>query len=306
MPSAIPKEESPAGASARVSALAESDAVKPSCVTAHLRLYRVPEWAHILPLPLATFDLAAPLDVSLPAAARGIANAFAILAFGFLLNAVSDRHVDRDTRKNPLLLPASVDYRWSLALLPTLSVLLASFSPWPAQLATFACLFLGCVYSVGPRLKSIPVVGSLLNAVGFTPILILGMSGPELPPGFGNVALTFAALLLQNQFLHEAGDCIEDRASGIRTTWLTLGPRWTALLAAGAGLAALLAAAGVTAAGGQVAVLLLIGGVFGLGFPLLLARPQLSPASAARLRVYHRWCSVAAGSSLYLAWRLAP
>src|SRR5437867_5940212 len=78
-----------------------------------LRLYRAPQWLHILPLPLATFDAGVPLATALLAAARGIANAFAILAFGFLLNAVSDRHVDRDARKNPLLAVGHVGYKTS-------------------------------------------------------------------------------------------------------------------------------------------------------------------------------------------------
>jgi hypothetical protein len=126
------------------------------------RLYRAPEWVHILPLPLATFDASVPLGTALLAAARGIANAFAILAFGFLLNAVSDRYVDRDARKNPLLLPGHDGYKTSLVVLPALSVVLAAFSPWPVQLATAWCLTLACVYSIGPRLKSIPVVGMII------------------------------------------------------------------------------------------------------------------------------------------------
>src|SRR5438093_6170667 len=100
-----------------------------------LRLYRAPQWLHMLPLPLATFDAAVPLPTALLAAARGIANAFAILAFGFLLNAVSDRHVDRDARKNPLLVPGRRGYKTSLVVLPAVSLALAAFSPWPVQLA---------------------------------------------------------------------------------------------------------------------------------------------------------------------------
>ena len=76
----------------------------------------------MLPLPLATFDAGVPLDAALLAAARGIANAFAILAFGFLLNAVSDRHVDRDPRKNPLLVPGHGGYKASLVVLPAVNV----------------------------------------------------------------------------------------------------------------------------------------------------------------------------------------
>ena len=59
-----------------------------------LLFYRAPEWLHILPLPLATFDAGIPLGTATLAAARGIANAFAILAFGFLLNAVEPNSIE--------------------------------------------------------------------------------------------------------------------------------------------------------------------------------------------------------------------
>ena len=201
------------------------------------------QWLHVLPLPLATFDATVPVDTALLAVARGIVNAFAILAFGFLVNAISDRHVDRDARKNPLLVPGRDGYKASLVTLPAVSIALAAFSPWPVQLATAFSLMVGIVYSVGPRLKIIPVVGTLTNAAWYTPVLFLGMAGPSLPAGFGGIAIAFTTLLLQNQLIHEAGDRIEDEASGIRTTWLALGPRWTALLAACVGAVATVVAA---------------------------------------------------------------
>lgn len=263
-----------------------------------LRLYRIRQWLHVLPLPLATFDTAVPLATALPAAARGIANAFAILAFGFLVNAISDRHVDRDVRKNPLLVPGRDRYKPSLVSLPAVSIALAAFSPWPVQLATACCLMVGIVYSVGPRLKIVPVVGTLTNAAWYTPVLFLGMARPSLPAGFGIIATAFIALLLQNQLIHEAGDRIEDEASGIRTTWLALGPRWTALLAACAGLVATVATAS-TLTGFRYAV----GAIFILVFPLLLAWDGLTAERAARLRVAHRWCAVLCGAALYVALR---
>ena len=276
----------------------------PAAVILHFyRLYRAPEWVHILPLPLATFDASVPLGTAMLAAARGIANAFAILAFGFLLNAVSDRHVDRDARKNPLLVPGHGRYKTSLVVLPAISVALAAFSPWPVQLATAWCLTLGCVYSIGPRLKAIPVVGTLTDAAGFAPILFLGMVGPSLPVGFGTIAIIFAALLLQNQLIHESGDRDDDAASGLRTTWLTLGPRWTALLAAAAGTVATVGTASSDAGVRSASVPAIVCAAFVLAFPLLLAWNALTPARARRLRVVHRWCALLVGATLYVAWR---
>ncbi len=256
------------------------------------------QWLHVLPLPLATFDATVPVDTALLAVARGIVNAFAILAFGFLVNAISDRHVDRDARKNPLLVPGRDGYKASLVTLPAVSIALAAFSPWPVQLATAFSLMVGIVYSVGPRLKIIPVVGTLTNAAWYTPVLFLGMAGPSLPAGFATIAIAFMTLLLQNQLIHEAGDRLEDEASGIRTTWLALGPRWTALLAAGVGAVATVVAA--PALGGfRYAA----GTAFIVVFPLLLAWNGLTADRAARLRVVHRWCAVLFGAAVYAAWQ---
>jgi len=269
-----------------------------------LRLYRVRDWIHMLPVPLATFDLYAPRGRAWLAAGRGVASAFVILAFGFLLNSVSDRQVDRDGRKNPLIIAGAAGYQYSLAVLLVLSLALAAVSPVPARLAIVSCLVLGVVYSVGPRLKSVPVAGSLTNAAGFTLMLFFGMSSATLPAGFGYVALVYATLLLQNQLMHEAGDQLEDRASGIRTTWLTLGPRWTALMAAFAGLGATIAAAHIVPRAAVVPVVAIASMIFVVAFPLLLSWPRLKTREAARLRVIQRWWAVVFGAALYAAWRM--
>ncbi len=258
----------------------------------------------MLPVPLATFDLYAPRGRAWLAAGRGVASAFVILAFGFLLNSVSDRQVDRDGRKNPLIIAGAAGYQYSLAVLLVLSLALAAVSPVPARLAILSCLVLGVVYSIGPRLKSVPVAGSLTNAAGFTLMLFFGMSSATLPAGFGYVALVYATLLLQNQLMHEAGDQLEDRASGIRTTWLTLGPRWTSLMAAFAGLGATIAAAHIVPRAAVVPVVAIASMIFVVAFPLLLSWPRLKTREAARLRVIQRWWAVVFGAALYAAWRM--
>lgn len=286
------------GAAPRLDVVSEHAAPTSSGLVTLLRLYRVRQWVHVLPLPLATFDATVPFPTAAVAAARGIANIFAILAFGFLVNAVADRHVDRDARKNPLVVPGNDRYWSSLIALPVVSLAFAAFSPWPVQLATVCCLAIGCMYSVGPRLKAIPVVGTLANAAWYVPMLFLGMAGASLPPGFGVVATAFTALLLQNQLIHESGDRLEDEASGIRTTWVAFGPRWTALFAAGAGTLAIFVTAPALGAFRWI-----VGSAFVAAFPLLLAWDGLTAERAARLRVVHRWCAVLFGAALYVAWR---
>lgn len=268
-----------------------------------LRLYRVRDWIHILPLPLATFDPTAPLSGGLFAAARGVASAFTILAFGFLLNSVADRRLDLDALKNPLILPDAREQKYSLAALLTVAIMLAALAPFPAQMATLSCLVLGYVYSLGPRLKAVPIAGSLANVAGFASLLFLGMRDSTLPSGFEHMVLAFAALLLQNQLIHEAADRIEDLAARVRTTWLTLGPRWTALIAMLSGLGAVAAAMCIPAV---AHVRIFVGAaviVFGIMFPLLLFWRGNESRYAASLRVAHRWSCVVFGAGLFSAWR---
>jgi 4-hydroxybenzoate polyprenyltransferase len=268
-----------------------------------LRLYRMRDWLHFLPLPLAAFDVKAPLAGAVLSAARGLASAFALLAFGYLLNSIYDKQLDRDPRKNPLIVHGAADPRYSLAALLGASLLLAAFAPWPAQLATGLCLVFYVVYSAGPRLKSLPVVGSVLNVGLFTPLLFVGMYDTSLPSHFVNVCVVCAALVLETQLIHEAADQAEDRAGGVRTTWLTLGPLWTAGLAALSGLTAAVAAAGLVPAAGSTIVAVVVAAIFGLLFPALLAWRGGETARAARLRQVHRWCGVLLGAGLISAWR---
>ncbi len=264
----------------------------------HLR-----RWAHFLPVPLASFDPAAPRADALLAAARGVASAFAILAFAYLLNAVSDRGMDLDARKNPFIGPVSFEYRYSLAGLLAASAVLAGLSPWPARIAIAVCMVLACLYSIGPRLKRLPVAGSVTNALGFPFLLFLGMPAASLPAGFAALAIAFTALLFENQLIHEAADRIEDRAGGIRTSWLTFGSRWTALVVALSGLIAVAAAASVVPAAQWPVAIAGATAVFGLAFPLLLAWRGMDPRQAAQLRLAHRWCAVAFGAFAYAVWR---
>lgn len=266
------------------------------------RLYRVRDWLHFLLLPLATFDARPPLGAALFAAGRGIAMTFAILAFGYLVNSVYDRRMDVDPRKNPLIVPGMGKPRSSLVALPAISLMLALGAPWPAQLAAVSSLAFFYVYSAGPRLKAIPVIGSIANVGLFTPLLFVGMRETSVQPGFLYIVMVCAALVFETQLIHEAADQVEDAAGGIHTTWLTLGARWTALLTALAGLGAAAAAAGMMSGVRSAVVVIIIGAVSGVAFPLLLAWHGADAKQAARLRVTHRWCGTLFGAGLFAAW----
>jgi 4-hydroxybenzoate polyprenyltransferase len=274
-----------------------------SSVQAALQLYRIRDWLHFLLLPVAAFDPVAAPGPALIALARGVVSAAALLAFGYLLNSVTDRGVDGDERKNPLIVPGAIEPTYALVLLPVVSLTLAIFAPWPVRVATVVSLTFFFIYSAAPRIKSIPVVGSLSNIGMFAPLLFLSMTGTELPPRFVYVVLALSALVLETQLVHEAADQLDDRQAGLRTTWLTLGPHWTALIVAGAGLTAAAAAARAIVGDGSSPVALAAAAVFGLIVPALLAMRGHDPAAAARLRLTTRWTGVVFGLALFVGWR---
>jgi 4-hydroxybenzoate polyprenyltransferase len=260
----------------------------------------VRDWLHFLPLPLASFDPYAPRFGSIAAALRGIGIAAALLAFGYLLNSLADRELDRDARKNPLIVAGAAHPRHALMTFVAVSLILAASGSWPVRAATIVALVGYVVYSTGPRLKSIPVVGSLVNISLFTPLLFVGMYGTVLPPGFAALAVACAALVLETQLIHEAADRFDDAAGGVRTTWLTVGALGTAAMATVAGLTAAGAALAITR---SVAIAAVVAAVFALAFPSLLAWQGGNAHQAARLRIAHRWCGVLLGGGLFAAWR---
>lgn len=261
-----------------------------------LRRTRAGRWVHFLALPLAGFDPHAGLP-AIAAAVRGVIVAFAVLAFGYTLNAIADREMDRPA-KNPFAVARASPLTWLLLAVLAGSGLLASAgAPLGARVASVVALASGVVYSVGPRLKRFPVVGSLANVTNFAPLLWVGESGAGGSRAIGSLAVAFACLLLQNQLIHEAADREEDAGGGVRTTLAVVGPGAAAWIASGLGL--LLVADARAGAAATCALAL----VFGAMFPLALARGGFDTGRMARLRLAHRAASFAAGLTLFL---LAP
>jgi 4-hydroxybenzoate polyprenyltransferase len=251
---------------------------------------RARDWAHFLVLPLASAD-------SLAGGVRGVALALLVLAFGYLLNGIADRELDRDAVKNPFV---ERDGRHALmicALLPALSLALACTGPRQVVIAVLVCIASGTVYSVGPRLKRVPLLGTLLNLTNFLPLLWFGGGAQASPRDSWILAAVFAGLLLQNQLIHEAADADDDEPSGVRTTFIAAGPRWSAvglLLLGGAVAATILRGASLLALG------LGAGALFGAAFPCALAVAGDRRPLLARVRFWHRWCCVATGATLFL------
>ena len=259
---------------------------------------RVRHWAHFLVLPLATFTGA--FDTSaLFALLRGLVIAASILAFGYLLNGITDRALDRDPSKNPLIAePARPAHLRAVVGLAGCALVLALIGPPIVVLATLTALGAGWAYSAGPRLKRLPFVGTVLNAACFTPLLFVGASADASPPW--GLAAAFTALLLENQLLHEGEDALDDRDGAIRTTYAVLGPTGAACAMAlsGIGLAAV-----AFVLGGGASITAVLAGVFGVAFPVSCAWSRGDRAWLRRLRVVHRSAAVLAGALGYVLAR---
>lgn len=257
---------------------------------------RLRHWAHFLLLPLASVDPHTNYEVALGALLRGVALAFALLGFGYLLNGLSDRAVDSDPHKSPL--PHAGARPWGLlAVLLLAAIGLAATAPQVVQVAAGVCLLSGVLYSVGPRWKAVPLLGSALNLTNFAPLLVVGAAPQSELPLLGPLLALFAPLLLQNQLVHEAADAPDDRAAGIATTFVRFGTAQTALLAAVCGLGA--SAVLVFVVPGTPRWPLALGwlAVFGVAVPLRLWQQGDDAQHMARLRVQHRWLALLAGGA---------
>jgi 4-hydroxybenzoate polyprenyltransferase len=259
-----------------------------------LRLVRFREWAHFLVLPLAGLDPSRTAIESTWPCIRGTIIAFCVLGFGYLLNAASDVGVDVDARKNPLLDAAGRRHVPQIVLgLAIAAMGLALLGPVVGWAATAVSLSSGFVYSMGPRVKAVPVVGTLANATNFVPLLWVGASVPD-PPMARHLAPALAGLLLQSQLVHEAADAESDARAHVRTTFLVLG-RW-ASAALGALFGVLLAMGGGSGWIDRLAIL----AVYGVGLPIALAVVAPEPSRAATLRRWHRWSGLVLGAVLFV------
>jgi 4-hydroxybenzoate polyprenyltransferase len=169
---------------------------------------------------------------------------------------------------------------------------LAALGPWVGVAAALVCLASGVIYSVGPRLKTVPILGTFLNATNFVPLLWAGAITAD-PPMARHLAPAFAGILLQSQIFHEAADAEGDARAGVRTTFLAIGRGGSALLSALFGALPVLGPGPIAVRFGLVVVFVLL-------FPLAFAGVARDPARAARLRAWHRICGLVIGAGLFL------
>jgi len=256
-----------------------------------LRALRAPQWVHFVVLPAATARTLS----DLAGAAHGMAVAVLALGYAYGLNALADRPTDLDRRKSPL---CGVDAPSSLVKILAAMVLLALGLGWlagPLSLAaTLASLAASTLYSVGPRLKDLPILGTLLNAVIFAPLLVVSPTG--ITPELAVVAIVFVALVLQNQLLHERADHDEDARAGTLTTARMLGARATHVGVAALGLVGAATAAWLSRSRLEALVAV-------LALAVVSVVVLVGQHSAAARRVSHRRWAVLAGAMIFVVTR---
>ncbi len=263
------------------------------------RALRAPQWLHFLVVP--ALPLHALLAISprealahfLPAALV----ASLCLAFGYGINAIADRDGDRDGTKNPLAGRARVPTAvWIAVLASGIAALALAWRDAATLRATPVLISLAAsaLYSVGPRLKCVPVIGTLTNLFIFTPLAALTRLDGTDAPHLGLLLVTFVVLLTQNQLVHEAGDLVEDRGAGTASSTVIFGTRASTRAARALGIAAAFAFVAVWGPTGMV----LFASAAPLGGGILIG--STSSEEAARVRHVHRRLSLIAGAILFL------
>ncbi len=259
-----------------------------------LRSLRVHQWWYFATLPLGALAFAVPTwgDVFL-----GVCCASACLAAAFGLNAITDRAGDRCAWKNPLVGRGEGAGRvlGLTAGCGAVALLTASWVGPTALLAAGLSVLAGLVYSVGPRWKARPGIGTLCNGVIFTPLLFVGTSAVVDTEVALALTIALMTLVTQNQLLHEAADMDEDHRSGTRTTVVVIGAghvKRVGLALGAVGAATTLGFAGLSPLTFTASIGMMCGGIL----PFIVQSTEWS-----RLRRQHRWLAAAGGGTMFFA-----
>lgn len=279
-----------------------------------LRLYRVRDWLHFLPLPLAGWITSG--AGTLRALVGGILGWGLALAYTSAINQAFDDRLDRlNVGKNPVGGRFGRREAILLSLPPAFASLavVAWLSP-SGLIPAVVLLVAATLYSAPPRVKRIPVLGTLWNiVVGLPGLLFAGQPDFTVPPLSLLVGL-FSLLLVVSQLIHEAEDHEDDRGGGIVTTAILAG-RQGALAAAAAILVLLPAAAWWFSKGLESQWIFTSGAaLFAAGWGLALLRRVLGGDNSAlrRTRLRYRYTAFIFGALVFftaaypLATSVAP
>ena len=182
-----------------------------------IRLYRVGDWIHFLPLPLAGWISSE--DGTLTSLVGGVLGWALGLAYTCCINQAFDDRLDQaNIGKNPVGENFGRREAIILAIPPAIGsvVVVALLSP-SGLVAAVTLLIVATLYSAPPRLKRIPGIGTIWNLVIGAPGLFYAGQPDLSSTGLRLLLGLFAWLLLISQLIHEAKDREDDEAGGIRT-----------------------------------------------------------------------------------------
>lgn len=186
-----------------------------------MKFTRVKDWVHFLFLPLLTIvpGFIDWLDLILAIVCSGLC-----LGYAYGYNQYKDEGLDKQDesvalemygmKKNGLVL--------ILLLMLILTLMLSFVISRVSFLAAIISLFGSTVYSGGPTLKNVPIVGTLANLLIFIPLAFLG-GGEAINFNFFIFVIALVGLLMQSQMIHEAADYKDDIKNRIATTAVKYG-----------------------------------------------------------------------------------
>lgn len=174
---------------------------------------RVLDWLHFLSFPAAGWFVGAEQPIRLLAA--GVAVAALLLANAFAFNNFHD--------------VARPQSPWWHRVPLVLSVAPITLLSWTGIGAAVVFVVISTVYSGPPRLKRLPLVGTLLNAAGFPCLCLLAVS--RLSHRSGCLAGLAGCWVASAQLIHEGAHRAQDEPAGLKTTGILLGSRWTRVAA---------------------------------------------------------------------------
>jgi 4-hydroxybenzoate polyprenyltransferase len=159
------------------------------------------------------------------------------------------------------------------------------------------------LYTAGPRLKRVPVLGSLVQLAIYLPLMVIGMYR-ELNVMQIEIMAIFSILLLQNQLLRECSERDSDKTDGNVTTVVRFGVGFAEISTAVMGSAAsvLLLVLGSS----KMKYEILAVGIVLLSFTLysLAGRGMNEVYSARMLWIVHRFVAVVIGAVVWFNYLL--
>ncbi len=274
------------------------------------RLFRVPDWFHVLGLPVLGFAF-----IHSRAPGTGPARLFPLVALGALyllhgyaFNETFDTLYAAKGSRADFLIRKGIPFRealaFSLAPLCAAVALASLLSPVLCALVIGGAI-LSWLYSAPPlRLKAIPFADLAVNSLGFSLLFLIGAWGPGPDArsllSSGLVFIVFIAL----QLIHEIVHLDEDRGLGTMTTAVRYGPRVAASLTL-VSLALLICwSLFLWAKGFSFLLCLLACGLSAAVSPRVLPLILVTQAGDRRLRLHTRAAAALYGAGLLVAFLL--